>query len=219
VSSPSPRPERKVQVAPEHYEFESYDDMQRWSSYWYQIRSALHLRPTTALEIGSGSGVFRSYLRNAGVDVRSADIDATRHPDYLVDVARLDETLPADLRFDVVAAFQVLEHLPFSELDACLAGLARRGRHALISLPCNGWQLRASLAVGALKWKFGVYLLYPYRHRFNSQHHWELGPGYSVRKITRMMERTFDVKERFRIEENPYHYMWVLRSKSFAEPA
>ena len=74
----------------------------------------------------------------------------------------------------------------------------------------------ASLALGALRWKFGVYLPYPYRHAFNRQHHWELGRGYSIGKITSIMERQFDVVERFRIKENPYHVMWVLRSRRAA---
>lgn len=210
MTGPAPR---EIQVAPEHYDFERYDDMQRWASYWYQIRSALRLEPRTALEVGPGSGVFRSYLQSVGVDIRSADIDPSRRPDYVADAARLDESLPAGVSFDVIAAFQVLEHIPFAEFDPALRGIAARCGHALISLPCNGWQLRASLALGALRWKFGVYLPYPYRHAFNRQHHWELGRGYSIGKITSVMERHFDVVERFRIKENPYHVMWVLRSK------
>src|SRR5688500_9215486 len=63
-SLPAVAAPREVQVAPEHYDFEVYDDLERWTSYWYQIRTALRLRPKRVLEIGSGTGVFRSYLRN-----------------------------------------------------------------------------------------------------------------------------------------------------------
>ena len=69
-----------VQVPPEHYEFDRYDDLERWSSYWYQIRAAMRTRPTRVLEIGSGTRVFRSYLENRGVEVRSVDIDDSRKP-------------------------------------------------------------------------------------------------------------------------------------------
>src|SRR4029453_1616784 len=98
---------REVQVPPEHYSFERYDDLERWSSYWYQVRAALRLRPRTVLEIGSGTGVFQAYLRGVGIEVATADFALPRRPDFVCDVARLDETLPAGLRFDVVAAFQV----------------------------------------------------------------------------------------------------------------
>ena len=38
--------EREVQVTPEHYDFERYDDAERWMSYWHQLRAVLSVRPT-----------------------------------------------------------------------------------------------------------------------------------------------------------------------------
>src|SRR6476646_4713963 len=111
---------RAPQVAPEHYDFERYDDAERWMSYWHQIRAVLSVRPRTVLEIGPGSGVFRSYLRSKGIEVKTRDID------YVADITKLDATLPAGLTFDAVCAFQVLEHLPFGEFETCLANIARR---------------------------------------------------------------------------------------------
>ena len=97
--------DRQVQVAPEHYDFERYDDRERWMSYWHQIRVVLAVRPKTVLEIGPGSGVFRSYLRSVGIDVKTLDIDASRGVDFVADITRLDEALPAGLVFDAVCAF------------------------------------------------------------------------------------------------------------------
>jgi 2-polyprenyl-3-methyl-5-hydroxy-6-metoxy-1,4-benzoquinol methylase len=217
VASPAdraPAAVRPVQVEPGHYAFERYDDLERWSSYWYQVRSALRLAPRRVLEIGSGTGVFRSYLRNVGIEVKAADIDDSRKPDYIADVSRLGETLPAGEHFDVVAAFQVLEHLPFEELDACLAGIASRGTHALISLPYHGFQLRLAFAIGALRVSLGGYVPFPWRKRFDGEHHWELGRGHSVRRISRIFARHFEILERGFVKENPYHYLWVLRSRT-----
>lgn len=208
-----PQVEPQVQVAPEHYSFESYDSLQRWASYWYQIRAALEREPRRVLEVGPGSGVFRSYLQNAGVEVLAADIDETRGPDYVADVSRLDELLPDGERFDIIAAFQILEHIPFERFEPALAGIAKRATHALISLPRNGWQIRWSVALGGLKHSVGFYLPYPYKHRYNEQHHWELDRKHSIRKVTRIMREHFEVEQRFKIRENPYHYMWALRSK------
>src|SRR5277367_6465027 len=115
--------DRAAQVAPEHYDFERYDDAERWMSYWHQIRAVLAVRPKTVLEIGPGSGVFRSYLRAAGIEVKTLDIDRTREVDFVADVTKLDDVLPNGLVFDAVCAFQVLEHLPFEELETCLANL------------------------------------------------------------------------------------------------
>ena len=66
MGAPEVMSDRAVQVAPEHYDFERYDDAERWMSYWHQLRAVLAVRPKTVLEIGPGSGVFRNYLRAAG---------------------------------------------------------------------------------------------------------------------------------------------------------
>src|SRR5664279_2839015 len=118
--------DREVQVAPEHYDFERYDDAERWMSYWHQLRAVLSVRPKTVLEIGPGSGVFRNYLRAAGVTVKTLDIDPTREVDYVADITKLDAVLPAGMTFDAICAFQVLEHLPFAEFETCLQNIAKR---------------------------------------------------------------------------------------------
>lgn len=203
-----------VQVPPEHYDFERYDDLERWASYWYQIRAALRLRPARVLEIGPGSGVFRAYLRGRGVEVRSADIDATRSPDYVADVRELDRALPSGERFDVVAAFQILEHIPFADFEVALAAIARRAPHALISLPYRGLRVRLALWWGDRRFALGHKFMMPWRYRPCPEHQWELGRGYSAGRITRVLERHFTVLERGFVPENPYHYMWVLRSRA-----
>jgi hypothetical protein len=198
---------------PEHYAFEQYDDLERWSSYWYQIRAALRLRPRRVLEIGPGSGVFRAYLRGAGVEVQSADLDPTRGCDFVADVADLERTLPAGLTWDLVCAFQVLEHVPFAEFESGLRGLARRAPHALLSLPYRGERVRLSLWLGDRKLSIGHKFMMPWRYRRCPEHHWELGWGCSARRVTRIIEKHFDVLERGFVPENPYHYLWVLRAR------
>ena len=83
-------------VAPGHYAFERYDDAERWMSYWHQLRVVLAVRPKTVLEIGPGSGVFKAYLEQAGVTVKTLDIDDARRPDFVGDVTALDTVLPAE---------------------------------------------------------------------------------------------------------------------------
>jgi 2-polyprenyl-3-methyl-5-hydroxy-6-metoxy-1,4-benzoquinol methylase len=202
-----------VQVKPAHYTFEKYDDLERWSSYWWQIRAALRLEPRRLLEIGSGTGVFKSYLRSVGVDVKSADIDATRGADFVVDVRKLHEGIPADEHFDTVAAFQVLEHLPYADFEIALESLARRAPGALISLPYHGFQLRLAFAIGQWRVSLGGYVPYLTHKKWDGEHYWELGWHHPPRKVTKVMEKFFTVEHRGFVKENPYHYMWVLRSR------
>jgi 2-polyprenyl-3-methyl-5-hydroxy-6-metoxy-1,4-benzoquinol methylase len=204
-----------VQVAPEHYDFEAYDDRERWMSYWYQIRAVLAVRPRTVLEIGPGTGVFRSYLENAGVEVKTLDLDASRRPDYVADLTRLDETLPPGLTFDAVCAFQVLEHLPFAELERCLAGLARRAApHVFVSLPYRGLRIGVRLWWGDYVLTLVHKLMLPWKHRRIPEHYWELGNPYTARRMTRVFRGHFEVVTRGFIPENPYHYLWHLRRRA-----
>ena len=207
-------PAREVQVAPEHYDFERYDDAERWMSYWHQIRVVLAVRPKTVLEIGPGSGVFRNYLRSAGVQVSTLDIDASREVDYVADITKLDEALPAGLRFDAVCAFQVLEHLPLADFETCLAGIARRAQpHVFLSLPYRGLRVRMSLWWGDHTLSLGHKFMLPWRHKPIPEHHWELGYPHTARKITKLISRHLDVRSRGFLPENPYHYLWQLRAR------
>lgn len=209
---PSPR---AVQVAPDHYDFERYDDAERWMSYWHQIRAVLAVRPKTVLEIGSGSGVFRSYLRSAGVDVKTLDIDRSRNVDYVGDIARLDEALPEHLVFDAVCAFQVLEHVPLSEFDTCVANLARRANpHVFLSLPYRGLRVRLALWWGDHHWTLGHKFMLPWRHEPIPEHHWEMGYPHTARRITKRIANHLDVVSRGFIPDNPYHYMWQLSRRA-----
>ena len=201
---------RPVQVQPEHYDFEHYDDPERW----HQIRAVLSVRPKTVLEIGPGSGVFRSYLRAAGVEVKTLDIDPTRDVDYVADITKLDQTLPPGLTFDAICAFQVLEHLPLSEFETCLANIARRANpHVFISLPYRGLRVRFGFWWGDHHLTFGHKFMLPWRHKPIPEHHWELGYPLTARKITKRIATQLDVVSRGFLHENPYHYMWQLRRR------
>jgi Methyltransferase domain len=206
---------RAVQVEPAHYDFERYDDAERWMSYWHQLRAVLAVRPRTVLEIGPGSGVFRRTLEHAGVTVKTLDIDASRGVDYVADITQLDTTLPAGLTFDAVCAFQVLEHLPLAEFETCLANLARRASpHVFLSLPYRGLRIRFSFWWGDHHLTLGGKLMLPWRHTPIPEHHWELGYPLTARKITRRIARHLDVVSRGFIRDNPYHYLWQLRRRA-----
>src|SRR5215470_18309072 len=191
TARPDEADERAVQVAPSHYDFERYDDAERWMSYWHQLRAVLAVRPRTVLEIGPGSGVFRRYLEHAGVAVKTLDIDASRGADYIADIAdaaALDGALPPGVTFDAVCAFQVLEHLPLADFETCLVNLARRANpHVFLSLPYRGLRIRLSLWWGDHHVTLGHKFMLPWRHAPIPEHHWELGYPITARKVTRVI--------------------------------
>ena len=48
----------------DYYQFQKYDYLIRWISYWHQINEVLKLRPKTVLEIGIGNKTVRDCLKN-----------------------------------------------------------------------------------------------------------------------------------------------------------
>lgn len=200
------------QVERHAYEFERYCGVDRWGSYWYQIREVLALHPKSVLEIGVGDGVFGGYLKgNTSVAYRSCDIADDLKPDIVGSVEALP--LPDDA-VDVVVAFEVLEHLPFEKFETALLELRRVATHTVIlSLPHYGPSLRLSFKfpfIGEKRfaWKIPHHPV----HVFNGQHYWEIGKrGYELSVVKRVLEKHFTIEKEFVPFENQYHHFFILR--------
>jgi len=202
------------QVDKAHYRFESYVSIERWSSYYYQLREALALRPSSILEIGVGDGVLGGYVRaNTAVRYVSADIDPELHPDVVADVLHLPFR---DGEFDVVCAFEVLEHLPFQSFGAALAELGRVASKAVIvSLPHRAPAIRFELKLPFLpRLRVSCKIPFPTRHAFDGEHYFEIGrQGYSIGRIRAVMSERFDIRKDFVPYENQFHHFFVLDTR------
>src|SRR4051812_17219292 len=121
------------QVEAQHYFRRGYDTPKRFASYWHQTDLSLKYAPKTVLEIGPGNGFLSTYLRRAGLDVTTVDLD----PELKPGVAAALPQLPfADGSFDLVVCFEVLEHIPFESFVECLREIRRISRGSVaISLP------------------------------------------------------------------------------------
>jgi len=111
-------------------------DPRRFLSTQIQLTSVTDLGDSirSILEIGPGSGYFSSIAKNHGYDVKTADINSRTNPDYLGDFLEVD--IPE--RFDMVAAFEMLQHLPYEDLPAALEKIAAlSSRYVFISVPAS----------------------------------------------------------------------------------
>ncbi len=203
------------QVDKSHYTFGAYAFEGRFVSYYWQLREVLALQPRSVLEVGAGDRVFGNFVKdNTGVAYTCVDIAEDLRPDVVGSILALPF---GDKSYDVVCAFEVLEHLPFEQFDKALTELARVARtHVAISIPHFGPMLSFSLKVPFIpQIRFACKIPFPRRHAFNGQHYWEAGKkGYPASLIRQKLSCHGTIIKDFIPFGNPYHHFFVVKIES-----
>ena len=121
--------------------FSAYDS--RYFGWHVQRALGSRAAPIEALEVGFGNGRFMGWLRAqghhaVGVETNTRLVEVARSAGFQAELAVAD--VKASLRFDLVVAFDVLEHVPPAQTQAFVAQLAARllpGGRLLLRFP-NG---------------------------------------------------------------------------------
>lgn len=208
----------KTQVNRKHYK-EGYDNLRRWISYHYQIKTILETKSKKVLEIGVGNGVVSDYLKKQKISVKTCDFDKSLKPDFVADIRKLPFK---NKDFDLVYACQVLEHLPWNESLKALKELKRVSKkHVLISLPHHSLRFDWIISFQKIKQIFGrefldlsIKIPRTTKIKFNGEHYWEIGSkGYPLGKIRKELNKEFDVEKEFSPILNKYHHFFLLEIK------
>ncbi|MEX2474381.1 class I SAM-dependent methyltransferase [Marinobacter sp.] len=211
----------KKQVEKDHYKFSSYMSKQRWASMWNQVSEVLEYSPGTVLEIGPGPGIFKALVTQLGMEVKTLDIDSELQPDY---VGSADCMPFCDGEFDVVCAFQMLEHVPYEMSLAIFREMVRVAKKGIVvSLPDAkaAWPCVIHIPkVGPFNFHIHSPRVRLKEHVFDGEHHWEINKaGYSLSRIRSDLEKVSGVTliRTYRVNENPYHRFFVFRKSSFKD--
>ena len=195
----------------------------RFTSLQFQLKALVELgdEPKSVLEVGPGRGYFRAMAEILGYEISTVDLNPENNPDYDCKISELE---PPD-QFDVVCAFQVLEHMPYQSSLEMFQEMARLSKKwILISVPTKRHSLSVRLQVPekltrrrfGLSWLRGgkqltVRMEFPRQSDLPNQepedwkpHHWELGrKGYPTKRFMKDLSGSgFQLVERF---TNPYH--------------
>lgn len=181
-----------AQVSRDHYFTSNYLSLSRFRGLHAQLDACLATdEDETILEIGPGPGMLASLLLHFNRNVQTVDFSFDVGPDVL---GRLP-TLPySSNSFDIVCAFEILEHQPLELLKVCLGEIARIARRrVLISVPDQtelndgifGIQVMFGTRSGGFAWPMRLNRL-----TNPKEHYWEIGhAGVSAETVIEMGER------------------------------
>jgi SAM-dependent methyltransferase len=200
------------QVNKSHYEFQRYMRKWRWNSVWHQLDEVICLKPESVLEIGPGLGVFKNIAALFGVKVETLDIDPELKPDHVASVTALPFD---DNSYDLVCAFQILEHLPYDDALKAFREIVRVSRgHVVISLPDARpvWRYHFYIPkLGVFDWLIHRPFHRVKRHQFDGEHHWEINKrNYLLSRVLADFGAICHLNKTYRVLENPYHRFLIF---------
>lgn len=190
------------------YNFLKYNHINRWNSFYYQIKEILNLNPKTVLEIGLGSGILKGILIKEGIEYYSGDFNKELNPDFLIDVKKMD----LKKKFDLVVAFQVLEHLEYKYFTKSIENMLKHtNKKVIISLPYFGPYLDIRLKLFPFI-NLNIFKKFNYPNKLkHDEHFWEIGrKNYPIKKIIKDISKVANIDKRYICKEYPYHYFFIL---------
>lgn len=212
----------EIQVPQEYYLKKKYASLERFISYFYQIDCIRETGAKSVLFIGVGDGLVTDLIKK-GYEVTTMDIDPALKPDVVGDIRALPFK---DASFDLVCAFEVLEHIPLEEDKAALKEIARVSKgDALISIPHRRTGLELVFKFpyirSLLKREFlRLALLVPVRFpglAISGQHHWEIdGRTTSLSSFRTLLRQHFAITREITPPLDCYHRFFFLKKQPSA---
>lgn len=181
-----------------------HDDLNRFKSYWNQINEIVNLNPSNVLEVGKGTGFVNNYLKSIGIDVTSIDIDTNRKPDIVCDIREFE----SKIKFHVVCLFEVIEHMPFHNIEPLFQKLNLYSNYIVMSVPV------CTKAYRLLAPKIDILLELPLNDHdpVSKWHYWELNKKRKKDLESIFRQSGFEIINGYRYKENAFNYFYVLKT-------
>lgn len=211
---------QEPQVKKEHYFRKKYNSLNRFISYFYQIdlvSSLVASQESRILEVGIGNAFVSDYLKKIGYNITTCDFDERLKPDIVADIRNL--AIGED-SFDVVTAFEVLEHIPFEDFEKSLNELKKASsKFVIISLPHRSTSIEFVLKIPFIRTIFGrdflvFFLRFPWFFKgfaSSGQHYWEIdGYKYRLSKVFKILKNNFKSVKKIRPVLDGYRLFFIL---------
>jgi SAM-dependent methyltransferase len=190
-----------TQIPSDYYFSNKSLSLDRFISYFYQLDAIRKSNPQSILLIGVGDNVVPYVLkRNNKYKVTTLDYDARFESDIVGDI----RSLPfSNKSFDMICAFEVLEHIPYEDLDTALKEIARVAKkNVVISVPHRRTGFEMAFKFPFIRSLFKrdflrIAIRFPIRFpgfAISRQHHWEIdGQTTRLRNFRMALRKNFNI--------------------------
>jgi SAM-dependent methyltransferase len=200
------------------YFSDSYFTHHQFISFAEQIRLVRSLNEKNILEIGIGNGIVSDFLKKAGFNVTTFDINANLGPDIVGSILDLTEIFQ-ESKFDLVLCAEVLEHMPFKYFEQAISNVAHTTRkYVILTLPRSQRlivDIQFSIKLAKLKPIHNSIILTIPKSKIPPEHHWELNSSKEtkLRKINLILNKYFTIFDSNRFHFRSYHHYFVLKKR------
>lgn len=211
----------QVQISHTAYATAGYQSLERYINYFYQVDAVRKTHAKSVLCIGVGDSIVPDILKKQeGLSVTTLDFDKALHPDVVGDICDLPFL---NNSFDVVCAFEVLEHVPFEKMKEALEEIRRVSKKdVIISVPHRrtGFEMllkfpgiRSLCKKGFLRIAARIPLRFG-GFKTSGQHYWEIdGRTTRLSDFRKELEKKFTITDEKTPELDLYRRFFYLQAK------
>lgn len=208
---------RERDLEKDEYFGQSYFAMPQLCALSHQLNKIYSLRPKSVLEIGIGNGFTSTFLKRAGIEVTTVDINVALAPDIVCDLSELPRYL-VNQRFDLVVCCEVLEHMPLEDFEKSLKIFKHYSDNLFLTLPCYSTWFGFSGFIRIPKIKKLLSLGISVKRRKDIAKHvhfWEIGStrGTSRKNIKLLLSKQYKKLEHGVFHLNRYHEYFICGNK------
>lgn len=205
--------EYETTISYEYY-WATSNNIKQFIAFSNQLNEIYFTHPKKVLEIGCGNKLIKNQLESIGIKTICCDINSNLKPDVVADIRKLPFK---NNSFDTVVAFEVLEHIPFSDFEKALSELRRISKNnVIISIPIK------TIGIEFYLWLPKIHDIYFYidlpiplkskKVVSDECHYWEVNRrGYSRSKINKIISLHFKILNSYRLKLDKYHLFYILK--------
>lgn len=210
--------EREKTLEKSIYYSDGYFSLPQLYSQSQQIHDIHNLRPINIIEVGLGNGFTSSFLKRAGYEVTTVDINQSLEPDVCCSIEEIPSKIN-DKTFDLVVCCEVLEHMEFEAFERNIKILKLLGNRLYLTLPVyvSSYGFGISIKLPRIRKNIPLYIDIPRNKLLDKEHFWEVGSNKNTsrKSLINILSNYYTNIKTSRYALNPYHMVFFCNTEKF----